>query len=83
MFRDLPVYLRSKVTAPNERPYMTSYMSVIQMKALSVTIPEKYVYFVFRGHPVRLRSKVIAPNESPYLISYITVKQKVSISNNL
>ena len=80
MLRGHLVHLRSKVTAPNERPYMISYVSVILTKALSLTIPEKNAYFMYWGHRVRLRSKVIAPNESPYLISYITVKQMKSLS---
>ena len=32
--------LRSKVMAPNESPYMISYMSTIQMESLSLTLFE-------------------------------------------
>ena len=32
--------LRSKVMAPNESPYMISYMSIIQMKAIALIVSE-------------------------------------------
>ena len=31
---------KSKVMAPNESPYMISYMSTIQMESLSLIVPE-------------------------------------------
>ena len=31
---------RSKVMAPNESPYMISYMSIIQMKSLALMVTE-------------------------------------------
>ena len=39
--------LRSKVKAPNESPYMISYMSTIQMKSLSLTIFEIFAKIAF------------------------------------
>ena len=37
--------LRSKVMAPNERPYMISYMSIIQMESLTLMVKEILPYF--------------------------------------
>ena len=68
------------VMAPNESPYMISYMSIIQMKSLSLILSEKNAYLTFQGHSVHLRSKVIAPNESPYMISYMSTIQMKSLS---
>ena len=62
---------RSKVMAPNESPYMISYMSTIQMESLSLIvfeIVEKNAHMTF---DLGSRSMFIAPNESPYMISYM------------
>ena len=37
--------LRSKVMAPNESPYMISYMSIIQMESLSLMVTEILPFF--------------------------------------
>ena len=37
--------LRSKVMAPNERPYMISYMSIIQMESLTLMVKEILPFF--------------------------------------
>ena len=36
---------RSKVMAPNESPYMISYMSIIQMESLSLMVKEILRFF--------------------------------------
>ena len=65
---------------PNESPYMISYMSVIQMKSISLMVFKKNAYLTFQGHSVHLRSKVTASNESPDMISYMSVIQMKSLS---
>ena len=37
--------LRSKVMAPNESPYMISYMSIIQMESLALMVTEILPFF--------------------------------------
>jgi len=37
--------LRSKFMAPNERPYMISYMSIIQMESLTLMVKEILPFF--------------------------------------
>ena len=38
---------RSKVIAPNESPYMVSYMSIIEMESLSLVVFEIFAKIVF------------------------------------
>ena len=57
--------------APNESPYMVSYMSTIEMRSLSLVVFEKIAKIAFRPHDLGSRSKVMAPSESPYMVSYM------------
>ena len=72
--------LRSKVMAPNESPYMISYMSTIHIESLSLIFLEKIAIFTFKVIWSDLRSKVMALNESPYMISYVSIIQMESLS---
>ena len=71
---------RSKVMAPNYRPYMISYMCIIQMKSLSVIVNKLFAKIAFLTFDLDPRSKVMAPNESLYMISYIYIIQMKSLS---
>ena len=71
---------RSKVMAPNESPYMISYMSIIQMKSLSLIVFVILVKIAFMTSDIGPRSKVMAPNESPYMISYMSIIEMKSLS---
>ena len=71
---------RSKVIAPNESPYMISYMYTIQKKSLSLIVCKISSKRAFLTFDLDLRSKVIAPNESPYMILHICIIQKKSFS---
>ena len=51
--------------ASNESPYMVSYMSIIEMKSLSLVVFEIFAKIVF-CLDLGPRSKVMAPNESLY-----------------
>ena len=59
---------------------MIFYMSVIQMKSLSLIIFVIYVEIAFSTSDLGPRSKVMAPNKSPYMISYMSVIQLKSLS---
>ena len=52
---------------------MIFYMSVIQMKSLSLVVFVIFVKIAFLTFGLGPRSKVIAPNESPYMISYMSI----------
>ena len=71
-------HLGSKIFAPFESPYMTSYLTSIDIFSLSRTVFEIFNFKVirvwpwpltFRGH---LGSKIFSPFESPYMTSYLT-----------
>jgi len=64
---------RSKVMAPNESPYMVSYMSIIKMKSLSLAVFEIFA-------KITLWPLVMAPNESPYMVSYVSTIEMKSLS---
>ena len=59
--------------APNESPYMVSYMSRIDMKSLSLAVFEIFVEIVLWPFKLGPRPEVMAPNESPYMVSYMSV----------
>ena len=59
---------------------MISYMSVTQMKSLSLVVFEIFAKIAFLTSDLGPRSKVMAPNESPYMISYMSVIQMKSLS---
>ena len=71
---------RSKVMAPNESPYMVSYMSTIEMKSLSLVVFEIFAKIAFWPLDLGPRSKVMAPSESPYMVSYMTVIKMESLT---
>ena len=73
-------HLRLKVMAPNESPYMVSYMSIIEMKSLSVVVFEIFAKIAFWPLDLGPRSKVMAPNESPYMVSYMSTIEMKSLS---
>ena len=71
-------HLRSNICSPFESPYMTSYLTSIDIFSLSRTVFEIFDFKVFwvwpwlltfRGH---LRSNIFPPFESPYMTSYLT-----------
>ena len=66
---------RSNVMAPNESPYMISYMSTIQMETLYLIVFEIFEKTAHLTFDLGSRSNVMAPNESPYMISYVSTIQ--------
>ena len=72
--------LRSKVMAPNESPYMISYMSTIQMGSLSLIVFDIFDNKAYLTFDLGLRSNIMSPNESPYMISYMCTIQMKSLS---
>ena len=71
-------HLRSKIFSPFESPYMTSYLTPIDIFSLYRTVFEIFDIKVFRvwpwpltfrGHP---RSKIFKLFESSYMTSYLT-----------
>ena len=62
----------SKVMAPNESPYLVSYMSIIERMSLSLIVFEIFAKIAFWPPDLGPRSKVMAPTESPYLVSYMS-----------
>ena len=80
---------RSKIFAPFESPYMTSYLTSIDTFSLSRTVSEIFEFKVvrvwpwpltFRGHQ---RSKIFSPFESPYMTSYLTSIDTFSLSRTV
>ena len=69
---------RSKMFPPFESPYMTSYLTSIDIFSLSRTVFEIFNFKVFRVWPWPLtfrghqRSKMFLSFESPYRTSYLT-----------
>ena len=66
---------RSKVIAPNESPYMISYMSAIQTESISLAVFEIFEKRSHMTFDLGSRSKFNAPNENPYMISYMSTIQ--------
>ena len=82
-------HLGSKIFAPFESPYMTSYLTSIDIFSLSRTVFEIFDFKVFgvwpwpltfRGH---LRSKIFQLFESPYMTSYLTSIDTFSLSRTV
>ena len=73
-------HLRFKVMTPNESPYMVSYMSIIEMKSLSLVVFEIFVKMAFWPLDLGPRSNVMAPSESPYMVSYMSIIEMKSLS---
>ena len=71
-------HLRSNICSLFESPYMTSYLTSIDIFSLSRTVFEIFDFKVFRVWPwplifrVHLTSNTFSPFESPYMISYLT-----------
>ena len=59
---------------------MIFYMSVIQMKSLSLVIFGIFAKIAYLTSELGPRSKVMVPNESPYMISYMSIIQMKSLS---
>ena len=85
-FRD---HQRSKIFLPFESPYMTSYLTSIDLISLSRTVFEIFDFEVsrvwpwpltFRGH---LRSKIFLPFNSSYMTSYLTTIDLFSLSRTV
>ena len=66
--------------APNKSPYMVSYMSMIEMKSLSLAVFEIFVKIAFWPLDIGPRSKVMAPNESHYVVSDMSTIEMKSLS---
>ena len=69
---------RSKLFSPFESPYMTSYLTSIEIFSLSRTVFQIFDFKVFRVWPWPLtfrghqESKIFLPLESPYMTSNLT-----------
>ena len=82
-------HLRSNIFSPFESPYMTSYLTPIDIFSLSRTVFEIFDFkgfrvwswpLTFRGDP---RSKIFSPFESSYMTSYLTPIDTFSLSRNV
>ena len=82
-------HLRSNICSPFESPYMTSYLTSIDIFSLSRTVFEIFdikVFrvwpwlLIFRGH---LRSNIFPPFESTYMASYLTPIDTFSLSRTV
>ena len=82
-------HLRSEIFSPFERPYMTSYLTSIDIFSLSRTVFEIFDFKVFRVWPWpltfrgHLGSKIFSPFESPYMTSYLTSIDIFSLSRTV
>ena len=82
-------HLRSKKIIPLERPYMTSYLTSMDIVSLSRTVFEIFDCEVFRVWPRpltpkgHLGSKKIIPFERPYMTSYLTSMDTISLSRTV
>ena len=71
-------HLRSNICSPFESPYMTSYLTSIDIFSLSRTVFEIFDFKVFRVWPWlltfrgHLRSNICSSFESPNMTSYLT-----------
>ena len=81
--------LKSKIFLPFESPYMTSYLTSIDIFSLSRTVFEIFDFKVFRVWPWpltfkgHLGSKMFTPFESPYMTSYLTSIDTFSLSRTV
>ena len=82
-------HLRSKFFIPFQSPYMTSYLTSIDIFSLSRTVFEIFDFklfrvwpwhFTFEGH---LGSKISIPFGSPYMTSYLTSTDTFSLSRTV
>ena len=82
-------HLRSKIFSPFESPYMTSYLTSIDIFALSRTVFELFDFKVFKVWPWPLTfrsdmgSKIFSLFESPYVISFLTSIDICSLSRTV
>ena len=82
-------HLRSKIFLPFESPYITSYLTLIDIFTLSRTVFEIFDFKVFRVWPWPLtfrdhqRSKIFLLFESPYMTSYLTSIDLFSLSRTV
>ena len=81
--------LVSKSFIPFESPYMTSYLTSIDIISLSRTVFEIFDFKVIRVWPwpltpeKQLVSKSFIPFESPYMTSYLTSRDIISLSRTV
>ena len=82
-------HLESKNFIPFESPYMTSYLTSMNIISLSRTVLEIFDFKVFRVGPWpltpkgHLGSKFFIPSESPYMTSYLTSMDTISPSRTV
>ena len=82
-------HVRSKIFLPFESPYMTSYLSSIDIFSLSHTVPEIFDLKVFRVRSWlstlkrHVRSKMFVSFESSYMTSYLTSIDTFSLSRTV
>ena len=80
---------RSKILSPFESPYMTSYLTSIEIFSLSRTVFQIFDFKVFRVWPWPLtfrghqKSEIFSPFESPYMTSYLTSIDTFSLSRKV
>ena len=81
--------MRSKIFSPYESPYITSYITSIDIFSLSRTVFKVFNFKVFLIWPWTLtfeglqRSKILSPFESPYMTSYLTSIDTFSLSRTV
>ena len=79
----------SKKIIPFERPYMTSYLTSMDIISLSRTVFEIFDFKVFRVWPwpltpkSHLESNKFMPFERPYMTSYSTSMDTISLSRSV
>ena len=82
-------HLGSKSFIPFESPYMTSYLTSMDIISLSLTVLEIFKFKNCRVWPWPLNpkghlgSKNLIPFESPYTTSYLTSMDTISLSNTI
>ena len=82
-------HLRSNIFSLFESPYMTSYLTSIDIFSLSRTVFEIFDFKIFRVWPWpltfrgHLRSNIFSPFESPYMTSYLTSIDTFSLSRTV
>ena len=82
-------HLGSKTFTALESPYMTSYLTSMDIISLSRTVFEIFDFKVFRVWPWpltpkdHLGSKNVIPFESPYMTSYLTSMDTISLSRTV
>ena len=82
-------HLGSKNFIPLESPYMTSYLTSMDIISLSGTVSEIFDFKIFRVWPWPLNpeghlgSKKFIPLKSPYMTSYLTSMDTISLSRTV